>query len=359
MRVHPASYLDRKIFLKNSHSPLIGQLELTYRCQFDCVHCYCQGCADRKEELTATAWKKILAQIQKAGCLWLGFTGGDPLIRPDFLEIYSYAKEKGFLVTILTNGYGLTKDIINYLVKSPPYSLEITVNGLTRKTFEGITRKEASWARVMANIKELKKSKLLFYIKSNCLSLNCHEVAKIKQWVDRLLGKVKRQRYYFSYDHDISPRLNGDLSPCEYRVQPERISQIVSQDQDLRQEYKDYLNCEFPPVPKGKQFLYQCSSWKNQFFVGPYGRLKFCQFSDKFSVDLKNVPFSKGFYEIFPRISREKFKTDSKCKTCSSRMICNWCPAKAYLETGNEESPVPYYCAQTEHTLKHDKSIKR
>jgi len=324
MRIRPASYLDGKLVHKNSHSPLMGQLELTYRCQFDCVHCYCKGSADKKKELTTRQWKDILDDLQRSGCLWLGFTGGDPFARPDFFEIYSYAKEKGFLVNILTNAFSLNKKTIARFVKSPPYSFEITLNGITGKTFESVTRRKGSFEVVMGNIKELKKNNLLFYIKSNCLTLNAKEVPKIKQWVDAFLGKVKRQKYYFSYDFDIFPRLDGSQVPCRYRLAPEEVVRIVDQDLDLRREYRDYLRCEFPPSQKAGSFLYHCSSWKNQFFIDPCGRLKFCQFTDKFSVDLKKDPFEKGFYEFFPRIPGKKFSTDSRCKTCSGRLICNW-----------------------------------
>jgi radical SAM protein with 4Fe4S-binding SPASM domain len=337
----------------------MGQLELTYRCQFDCVHCYCKGAEDKKKELSAGQWKKILDQIQQAGCLWLGFTGGDPFIRPDFPEIYAYAKEKGFLVSILTNGFSLNKEVLKYFSQSPPYSFEITVNGITRKTFESVTRKTGSFETVMRNMRELKRNKLLFYIKSNCLTLNAQEIVRIKQWVDGFLGKVKRQRYFFSYDFDIFPRLDGDSSPCKYRLSPREVTGIIRQDPDLRKEYQDYLACEFPPLPRAKRFLYHCSSWKNQIFVNPYGRLRFCQFIDKFSTDLTKESFKEGFFKKFSGISTQTFKTDSRCKTCPGRLICKWCPAKAYLETGSEEAPVPYYCVQTEYTLKHDKSGKR
>jgi MoaA/NifB/PqqE/SkfB family radical SAM enzyme len=54
-------------------------------------------------------WKKILDNIQKEGCLWLTFSGGEPLVRKDFLEIYAYAKNKGFMITLFTNGQRFTK----------------------------------------------------------------------------------------------------------------------------------------------------------------------------------------------------------------------------------------------------------
>ena len=129
-------YFFYKLYNKKEHHPFRGQIELTYRCNLNCIHCYCKGIEDK--ELTTEEWKKILDVLQKEGCLHLCFTGGEPLIRDDFLEIYSYAKTKGFIITLFTNGQALTAKIINYLVKSPPMAIEITLNGITQRSIEEI-----------------------------------------------------------------------------------------------------------------------------------------------------------------------------------------------------------------------------
>ncbi|MFH0828331.1 MAG: radical SAM protein [Candidatus Omnitrophota bacterium] len=358
MKIRHPLYLEKKLYSKSKYLPLEGQLELTYRCQFDCVHCYCQGLDERRKELSTSAWKKILDQIQKAGCFRLSFTGGDSLLREDFLEIYSYAKRKGFLISVLTNGYSLNSRILKYFVKSPPYSVEITVNGITARTFERITRKNGSFTRVMKNIRALKENNIRCYIKTNLLTLNAHEIAKIKQWVDGFLGVSRANAYYFSFDPIIFPKLNGDLAPCSYRLSPDDMAKIFRRDRDLFREYKEFLLCEFPKLERPREYLYHCSSWRNQFIINPCGKLKFCLFTEKFSVDLKKTSFEEGFYKVFPLLRKEKFKTQSKCQACSLRAICNWCPVKASLETGNAEAPVAYYCALAEHTFMQDKLIK-
>jgi len=57
----------------------------------------------------------ILDEVADAGCLWLLITGGEPLLRPDFRDIYMYAKRKGFLITLFTNGTLLDADIADQL----------------------------------------------------------------------------------------------------------------------------------------------------------------------------------------------------------------------------------------------------
>jgi radical SAM protein with 4Fe4S-binding SPASM domain len=320
------------------------RLELSYRCNLGCIHCYCKGSEDRDRELTTKDWKKILNVIQKQGCLRVLFTGGDPLIRDDFLEIYSYAKAKGFVVTLFTNGYALTAEIIDYLVKSPPFSIEITLNGITKDTYETITQVEGSFIKVMQNIKILAKRQLPLLLKSNCMKHNKHEIGRIKAFTEDLLGKPSENKHHFRYDTEIRPRLNKDRSPTNFRLSYDEMLEVWKQDPDIWQQYQDRLHRLCPDFKRDRSFLYNCNTWMRACFINPYGWLKFCQFSDKFSINLKTTPFQEGFYKIFPQVLKQRFKTNSKCKDCHLRSLCNNCPAKAYLEAGDDEAPVTYYC---------------
>ncbi|MCK4809522.1 MAG: radical SAM protein [Candidatus Omnitrophica bacterium] len=354
-----------KLYGKKEHYPWKGQVELTYRCNLNCVHCYCKGIEEYasrctpntgNQELTTREWEEILDEIHKQGCLWLCFTGGEPLLRDDFLEIYSYAKKKGFVITIFTNGLLLTGKIVDYLEKSPPESIEITLNGITEPVYERITQVKGSFKRVMSVIKELTVRKLPLILKSNCLKQNKDEIVRIKAFTDKLLGKPHEMKatpisrgkgnktWRFKYDPMIYARLNGDTTPCDYRLSPGELLESKKSDPEIWQEYERGLCGKFPDLGRDKEFLYRCNAWFTQFFINPYGRLKFCQFSEKFSVDLKKQPFREGFYNVFPQLLNEKFKTGSKCKDCSLRPICYHCPARAFLETGDEEAPVPYFC---------------
>lgn len=341
--ISPTHFYGR---LKNKkyHFPLTGELELTYRCGLNCIYCYCKGSEDKNRELTIGEWKKILDAIQKEGCLFLTFTGGSPLIRDDFLDLYAYAKKKGFIITLFTNGQGFTDEIVDYLVKSPPFSIDITLNGISKDTYEAITQIEGSFSEIIKTIKILAEKKIKVILKTNCLKQNKYEIGKIKKWAEKLLGKPLENKHHFRYDPMILPRLNGDKTPCDFRLSFEELLEVKKPDADIWQEYQKCLHGDFPDLERDRNFLYRCDSWMSQFFIDPFGRLKFCEFSEKFSIDLKTTFFKEGFYNWPSQILNQRFKTDSKCRDCRLRPICYHCPVKAYLETGDEEAPVPYYC---------------
>lgn len=343
MKESSLSSLYSALQQKKQHAPLIGMFELTYRCNLNCIHCYCQDTKPNAAELNTSRWKELIKIVTEEGCIYLTFTGGDPLIRKDFLELYSYARKKGLILSIFTNGMALSKEIIAFLKKHPPYSLEITLNGITKATYESIVKREGAFAAVMENIRRLKKSGIPLILKSNLLKQNKDEVCAIKAFADKLLGKAKGA-YRFKYDPMLYPRLNGDTTPCQYRLSFEELESMRRNDLDIWQEYQRQISLEMPDLGREKRFLYRCNSWMQKFIINPYGRLKFCHFSEKFSVDLKKTSFREGFYNVFPLLLNETFKTSSRCQRCRLRSLCYHCPARAYLETGDEEGPVEYYC---------------
>lgn len=339
-------------------SPFDVQLALTYRCNLRCLHCYCQGISAHKEELKTREVVRILDELHRAGCFWLVLTGGEPFLREDFLDIYSYAKKKGFLVTIFTNAVLLNQDILRVLRQAPPYCLEVTFNGMTAATYEKISRVPGSFLRASENIRILAEQGLPLIIKTNLMRLNKKEFPLIKRWALDLL-KRRGLTYPFKYDFMLHPRLNGDSAPLRYRLTFKQLQDVLGRDEDVWQQYQEELHRPFPQFDCDSDLLYHCNTWREQVCVDPFGRLKFCLFSDKYSADLEKVPFDGTFRQMIGKVEKEKFKTNSRCRRCKLRSICHWCPARAALETGSEERPVAYYCRMTKNIAAQTRRLRR
>lgn len=114
-------------------------------------------------------------------------------------------------------------------------------------------------------------------------------------------------------------------------------------DPDMRREAVRDL-CNEGSLARERKFLFQCDSWHTDFVVSPSGRLKFCPFLDKYGVDLRKSAFKQGFYDSLPRVLERQFGGDSKCRDCSLRADCYFCPGRSFIETGSEEGPVDYFC---------------
>ena len=139
--------------------PLAGTLDLTRRCNLRCVHCYLgpqegvRAAGDR--EMSTAQVLAILDQVVDAGCLHLLITGGDPLLRRDFPEIYRHARLSGLDVTVFTNGTPVTDRIIELFRELPPRVVEVTLYGATAGTYERITGVPGSFERCLAGVRRL------------------------------------------------------------------------------------------------------------------------------------------------------------------------------------------------------------
>lgn len=358
MKIVSAHSLNRRLQHQGSVHPVLGYLELTYRCNFNCLHCYCAGSVRQEKELSTQEIKEILDTLHQEGCLWLILTGGEPLLRKDFQEIYTYAKYKGFLITIFSNGSLFTDELIAFLAASPPETIEITVNGITQATFEKVTQSKRAFPNVINTIQKLKERNINLLVKSNCLIQNKKEIGSIKKWVEQTLGSPRNGEYYYRYDRMIYPRLNGDTTPCQYRLEADDFRQVGLSDRDMKNEYRDELLCQKPRLPRKNEYLYQCDMWKKQFFISPYGDLRFCSFASDYRVNLRTTSFHEGFYKVFPRLSKERFQTNSPCRDCELRSVCVTCPVKAQLECGHKETPVPYYCKVAHDMAQQEKLVR-
>ncbi|MFC1525032.1 radical SAM protein, partial [Planctomycetota bacterium] len=164
-----------KLGTRHQRQPLSGIWELTHHCNLKCVHCYCEK-TPGKNELSLNEAKNIINQIVEAGCLWLTFTGGEIFQRPDFPDIYTYAKSKGLIITLLTNGTLITESVVRHLVEHPPSLIEITLYGRTQETYEKITRANGSYEQCLKAIRLLRQYEIPFLLKTMLLTLNQHEL---------------------------------------------------------------------------------------------------------------------------------------------------------------------------------------
>src|SRR5205814_9279500 len=144
--------------------------------------------AARNRELTKDEYEKILDELADMGVIWLLFTGGEIFARKDFLEIYTYAKQKGFLITLFTNGILINEKIADYLREFPPFAIEITLYGRTKETYEALTQMPGSYDRCIRGIKLLLDRGLPLKLKTVGTKVNRHEVASMKDLAERELG---------------------------------------------------------------------------------------------------------------------------------------------------------------------------
>jgi MoaA/NifB/PqqE/SkfB family radical SAM enzyme len=187
-------------------APVQVSVEVTRRCPLDCLHCYnnlpMNDAAAREQELTFEEHVKLLDEMVAAGCLWLLYTGGEIFARRDFLQIYTEAKKRGFLITLFTNGTMITPRIADYLAEWRPFSIEITLYGATRETYEALTQIPGSYNRCMNGIRLLLERNLPLKLKTVPTTINKHEVYEMKRLAEEEFHTE------FKFDPLVNPRID-------------------------------------------------------------------------------------------------------------------------------------------------------
>ena len=279
---------------KGKSFPLTGQWELTCRCNLKCVMCYTDPFntpEQIRQELSYEEIVRILDEIHEEGCLELTFTGGEPFARRDFLDIYTYAKRKGFLLTIFTNGTLITPKIADHLKAYPPSMIEVSFHGLTRQSFDQITLGSGSYESCLEGIGLILERDLPLTLKTVGMSINRDEILKIKEFVASL-GKAQ-----YKFGSDIRPRLDGSEDVYRYQLPHDEIRAIEQADEEFRAERERKDQCKQEWIDQGQEL---CRGGKYKFHIDAYGQLQLCSNNRSRSYDLRQGSFREGFYQFLP-----------------------------------------------------------
>lgn len=350
------SYSEFSRRLHSKRIPLYGTLETTFRCNLNCVHCYVNEPMDSKEiqshEMPLERLRRLIDEIVELGCLELLLTGGEVLARSDFPELFSYAVRKGLRVTVFTNGTMVTERVISLFKQYPPKRVEITLYGMTRATYERVTRIPGSFDKCIRGVRLLLENGIHFALKTMVLQWNEHEVSQMRSFAEQV-GVT------FRHDALVNPRVDGkEIARADLQVSSERLVAIDLQvPKILERQHESAKGLSEARGVEGGGKVYSCGAGRVAFTVDPYGNLQLCQLSRKFSFNLTDAPFADGWNGHFPKLLARTKTRDTLCVTCHMRSLCAGCPGANELESGDAEKPVAQFCEITHQRMHALKSL--
>jgi len=329
-------------FIKDQYIPLHMMLEVSRKCNINCVHCY--NIKD-KAHLSFAQIDDIFRQLREAGTLFLTLTGGEFFARPDAVDILYLAREYGFDIRLITNGTMITKGKAKVLREINPLEVGISVLGATAETHDRLARVPGAFVRTIDGIKHCIEEKVPVHIKCTLMNENFHEFKDIIR-LAKSLGIV------YMIDPVVTPRDDGDTQNLEHRLRPEYLEQFYTElfssvdgdDDDLGYEDKEKgLPCEagtgFGSISADGS-VYPCVQMPKEVGNVFEGRFKDIWEKATFLYRLRNV-------------KKDEFNNCSGCQGGCSR-----CPGLAYLETGDPFGPSSIACTIGEIYKKYDAQQK-
>lgn len=322
-------YQKISILARQRKFPLRAMFELTYKCNFRCIHCYVVPDKNKKE-LTTQQVKYVLNQLKSAGCFHIGFTGGEPLLREDIFEILDYAKTIGFRISLLTNGFLIDKKTARKIscLGTSLNRVDVSVLGATKYTFEKITQMKDSFEKVIHSIKLLKDEGVDVQIKATLMKPNKDEFLLIKKLADKF-------DTMFRYSPTLNPKIDGSKGPLRYQIQPQEAYKI-QQSLSLRKRVFNEKNLEgWNPKNIGRKALFRCGAGQSDVTISPYGEMNLCLEIHYPQYNILNGSFVEGWRKIKEFVQNFKTPKDYLCKDCALAQFCHWCPARGLLTAGN------------------------
>jgi len=331
----------------------LGQLdiELTERCDNNCIHCCINlpagDAAARAREMTTEQVKDVLCQAADLGCLQVRFTGGEPLLRPDFEELYVFARQLGLKVLIFTNARRITPDLADLLARMPPRELmEVTVYGMHRESYEAVSRVPGSFAQFRRGVDLLLDRQVPFVVKAALLPPNRGEIDELEAWAETIPWMTAPPSYSMFFDlrnRRDDPDKNGLVKSL--RISPEDALAVLTGDEAVYRRETARFAARFMGPPGVE--LFRCGAGQGMC-IDAYGRAQPCMGvrAPALTVDVLGSSLIAAL-DRFAHL-RDLRATNReylcRCAVCFLHGFCEQCPAKSWSEHGTLDTPVEYLC---------------
>ena len=335
--------------------PVGGNFELTARCNFDCPMCYIhlsnEEVAARGKELTAQQWISLAEQARDRGLMFALLTGGEPLVRKDFFEIYGAMKEMGLLVSLNSNGSTLQGENLQKLIEDPPQRVNVSLYGGCAETYRTMCGNDA-FDRVVKNIRDMKQAGIDVRINVSLTPYNYQDLERIHAISKELKTVIKVSSYMYP-----PIRVHGD---CGHRLSAEDAAKATVQWDRMRLSkeqfaehvagYRDLVAVEEWECSADPDTGVGCRAGSTAFWMTWDGRMLPCGMMP----GPETFPLEVGFDAAWDELRRQtaQLPNPAKCSGCKYRNLCSVCSAVCVTETGRFDGVPEYVCRMTEETVR-------
>jgi len=317
--------------------PLAVQVDLTYRCNERCVHCY----LDHHDhgEMTTAEIKHLLDEMAEAGVFILTLSGGEIFLRKDFFEILEYARQLTFCVKLKTNAVLIREQDARRIRELGVESIQVSIYSHRPEVHDAITLVPGSLKRSVDAIRFLKSQGLRVIMANVLMTQNRQDYPAVRALAAELGVES-------TLDPTVTPMMDGNRSTLSLGVETSALREVF-RDSSLVGDVDEF--CAIPAkVDQSELEAIPCSAGHTACYVSPYGDVFPCV---QFPVPTGNVR-QQRFVDIWRHSQRMnevrsiRVKDLTTCTQCSHVSSCTRCPGLAYME-GNMRGPSSQDCEKS------------
>ncbi|MGA2133203.1 MAG: radical SAM protein [Bryobacteraceae bacterium] len=317
--------------------PLGAQLDVTYRCNERCVHCYLDH--DDHGEMTTAEMFDVLDQLAAAGTLFLTLSGGEVFMRMDFLRILEYARELSFCVKLKTNAFMIGEREADSIRDLGVQSVQVSIYSHRPEVHDAITLLPRSLERSIAGIRFMQSRGLKVIIANVLMRQNFGDYEGVRALAQELGVES-------TIDPTVTPMMDGDRGILSLGVGHDELHEVM-RNPGLVGNVDEF--CAAPGETTDEMLdEVPCSASHTYCYISPYGDVFPCV---QFPLPTGNLRKQK-FIDIWhysPQMNDVRSirpRDLPVCSSCSHVGTCTRCPGLAYME-GNMRGPSSQDCEKS------------
>ena len=316
--------------------PRIISWNTTFQCNLRCPHCYLDAGDKNRSELTTAEGKILIDQIAAMGRPLLIFSGGEPLLRRDIVDLARYATKKGLTVAMGTNGTLITDSVAQRLRSERVKAVAVSIDSPLPERHDLFRGQSGAWELALQGIDACIRYGIRVQVNTTVTAENFDEVAQV---VDLATEHGASSFHLFFLVPTGRGSYITDISPVRYEEMISRILDIMVKE---RHQIRIRPVCapQFIRIAsqKGydlKEFGRGCIAGLSYCRIYPDGEVTPCPYlplklGNFLDTGLKNIWFNSPVLKGL----RNFDNLEGKCGICDYRNGCGGCRARAYGLTG-------------------------
>ncbi len=310
-------------------TPITAHLDLTYRCNERCAHCYVEH--GTGPELTMEEVINLLEQLEGAGTLFLVLSGGEIFLRTDLFEILDAARRLRFSIRLKTNGTLVIPEMTARLKRLGIEEVDISLYSHQAETHDAITLLPGSFQQSLAAIRDLRAQGINVVVTFLLTRQNRGHFEGVRQLAMQLGAAC-------SLDPSVTPKLDGDTSVLQYRASQDAVAETLKGTALAPSSANETLLNALP-----------CKAGHSSVYINPFGLVYPCVAFPLLCGDVRRASFSEIWYNAQPlrRLRAVRWRDLPACSQCRHANDCGRCPGLAFME-GDMLGPSQVDCDKSE-----------
>ena len=330
--------------------PIYGGFELTPYCNLSCKMCYVHETKPGLSLLRAEKWLDFGRQAVEAGTLCIVLTGGEPLLHPDFKEIYLGLKKLGIVLTVNTNATCIDEKMADFFAEHMPRRLNISLYGADAETYQSLCGDGRAFEKTLRAIELLKERHVPVKINLAPNVISYPHLDEMLALCERYDLTVEMTAYLFE------PLRKSDAKQQLYRLEPEQMAAATLKWHNYRYA-PEYMQMRAKACKEGLETFEEsrkaegmtklrCRAGSSAFWICWDGKMNACVNMIRPQADIEILGF-KGAWEL-TKAEAESIRVPAKCSSCSLRQFCLTCAAVGFHQNGVFDKIPEIMCTSTE-----------